>query len=113
MQWTVAAPADHRIFFMHRGQRRSLSMNLVKQITEQLNDETLGKLSSLLGTDQETAGAAATATVPTLLAGLAGMASRPEGAKKLTDTLSGIDTSSFGNLAQLLGGDTSSLLGRG
>jgi hypothetical protein len=88
-------------------------MNLVKLITDQFSDETLGKLSAVLGTDSETASAAATAAVPTLLSGLAGMASRGEGAKKLTDMLSGIDAGSMGNLASLLGGDTGSLLQRG
>ena len=88
-------------------------MNLVKLITDQLSDETLDKLSALLGTDSETAGAAATAAVPTLLSGLGGMASRGEGAKKLSDVLNGIDAGSMGNLAQLLGGDTNGLMQRG
>lgn len=88
-------------------------MNLVKLITDQFSDETLGQLSGLLGTDSETASSAAAAAVPTLLAGLAGMASRGEGAKKITDVLSGIDAGSMGNLASLLGGDRDSLLQRG
>src|SRR5262245_38565194 len=88
-------------------------MNLVKLITDQLSDETLGKLSAILGTDNETASSSAAAAVPTLLAGLAGMASRGEGAKKITDVLSGIDAGSLGNFASLLGGDTGSLLQRG
>lgn len=88
-------------------------MNLVKLITEQFSDETLGKLGALMGTDSENAGAAATAAVPTLLSGLAGMASRGEGAKRLSEVLGGIDAGTMGNFAQLLGGDAGGLLQRG
>ncbi len=88
-------------------------MNLVKLISDQFSDETLGKLSAQLGTDGETASAAATAAVPTLLSGLGGMAARGEGAKKLADVLNGIDAGSMGNFAQLLGGDTGALTQRG
>ena len=88
-------------------------MNLVKLITDQFTEETLGKLSGLLGTDSETTSAAATAAVPALLSGLAGMASRGEGAKKLADVLSGVDAGTMGNLAHALGGDTGGLMQRG
>jgi hypothetical protein len=51
--------------------------------------------------------------VPALLSGLAGMASRGEGARKLADVLSGIDAGSMGNFASLLGGDSGALMQRG
>lgn len=88
-------------------------MNLVKLISEQFSDETLARLSQQLGTDQETVSASTAAAVPTLLSGLAALASRGDGAKKLTDVLSGIDATNLGNLAGLLGGDTGALLQRG
>ena len=88
-------------------------MNLVKSITDQLSGETLGKLSSLLGTDAETTGAAASAAVPALLSGLSSLASSTDGAKKLTNVLSGFDASSFGNLANMLGGNSGSMLQKG
>ena len=88
-------------------------MNLVKVITDQLSGETLGKLSGLLGTDSETVGTAASAAVPALLSGLSGLASNADGAKKLTSVLGGLDASSIGNFANMLGGNTSSMLQNG
>jgi hypothetical protein len=88
-------------------------MNLVKLIEEQLSGSTLGKLSSALGADPETTGAAASAAVPTVLSGLANLASGGDGLKKLTALLGGLDTSNVANFANLLGGDSSSLLNKG
>jgi hypothetical protein len=88
-------------------------MNLVKQIVDQLSGDTLRKLGSLLGMDSETAGYAASAAVPSLLASLAGMASREEGARKLTGTLGSMETGGFNDFAQLLDGDASGLVQQG
>ena len=88
-------------------------MNLVKLIEEQLSSNVLGKLSSALGTDPEATSQAVTAAVPTLLAGLAKLGSSDDGVKKLTGVLGGLDSSSVGGFAQMLGGDTSSLLNKG
>lgn len=88
-------------------------MNLTEQIMEQFSGDALGKLSSLLGTDGNTAKKAASAAVPSLMAALSGLMSNDVGAKKLSSVLGGLDTSGPGNLAQLLGGDTSSLMGKG
>src|SRR6187431_3060561 len=88
-------------------------MNLVKLITDQLSDQTLGQLSGLLGTDNTTADAATTAAVPALLSALAGMASNSDGARKATSVLNGLDVSSVGNFANMLGGNSGSLLQKG
>jgi hypothetical protein len=88
-------------------------MNLVKLILDQLTGGAISKLSSLLGTDDETTERAATAAVPSLLAALGRMASNDDGAKKLTNTLGALDTNAFGSITQMLGGNTSSLLGKG
>jgi hypothetical protein len=88
-------------------------MNLVKQIMDQLTGGAIGQLSSLLGTDEETTERATTAIVPTLLSALSRMASTDDGARRLTDTLGGLDTSALGNFTQALSGNASSLLGRG
>ena len=55
-------------------------MNLVKLITDQLSGEALNKLSSMLGADSDSTTMAARAAVPSLLAGLAGLASHGIGA---------------------------------
>jgi hypothetical protein len=88
-------------------------MNLVKQITDQLTGGALAQLSSLLGTDEETTERATTAVVPSLLSVLGRMASTDDGARKLTNTLGGLDTSMLGNITQALGGNASSFLGKG
>jgi hypothetical protein len=87
-------------------------MNLVKLITDQLTGEAINKLSSLLGADSESTTAAAHAAVPSLLAGLAGLASHGDGAKRLTDALGGLDPN-LGNISQLIGGDSSNVAMRG
>jgi hypothetical protein len=88
-------------------------MNLVRQIVDELSGDVLGKLSSLLGIDSETTESAAGAAVPSLLAGLAGLASQEDGARKLTSALGGLDQGMVGNFGQLLGGDASALAQKG
>ena len=88
-------------------------MNLIKLIEDQLSGDLLDKLSSVLGTDPDTTGRAASAAVPTLLAGLANLASSDDGVRKLSGTLNNLDSSGFGNIGQLLSGDSSSLLSKG
>jgi hypothetical protein len=88
-------------------------MNLVKLIEEQLTNTVLGKLSSALGTEPDATGQAATAAVPTLLAGLTKLGSSNDGINRLTSVLGGLDASGLGNYSQMLGGDTSGLLNKG
>ena len=55
-------------------------MNIVQMILKLLSSgDTLGKIASALGIGQEQAGKAVGAAVPTLLAALAGVASKPGG----------------------------------
>jgi hypothetical protein len=88
-------------------------MNLVNQVMENLSGESLDKLSALLGSDSESTETAARAAVPSLLAGLAGLASQESGAKKLTSALGGLDDGMLGNVFQLLSGDTNALMEKG
>jgi hypothetical protein len=89
-------------------------MNLVKLILDMLfSGDVLGRLSSLLGTDEDAAKKAATAAVPTILSSLAGLASTDEGARKLSSTLSDLDPSMVGNLTKMLTGDTASIAQKG
>ncbi len=88
-------------------------MNLVKQIMDQFSGSALGQLGSLLGTDAETTERAATAAVPSLLSVLSGLASTDDGARKLSNTLASLDTGGLGNIAQMLGGNSSTVLNKG
>jgi Bacterial protein of unknown function (DUF937) len=88
-------------------------MNLVKLVMDQLSGDTMGKLSGLLGTDRSTAASAATVAVPSMLAGLVGMSSDDDGARKLGATLGSIDTSGTEDFIYLLGSDVGSLAKKG
>jgi len=88
-------------------------MNFVKQILDELSGDALSKLSALLGVDDETAESAVSAAAPSLLAGLAGLASQGDGARKLTSALDGLGEAGLGNFSDLLSGDTNSLFQKG
>jgi hypothetical protein len=88
-------------------------MNLVKLITDQLSSDALGKLCALLGVDSESAESAAGTAVPSLLAGLAGLATQEEGVRKLTGVLNSLDEGMFGNFDRMLSGDTGGLQQKG
>jgi hypothetical protein len=92
---------------------KEFSMNFVKQILDELSGDTLGKLGSLLGMDDETAESAVSAAAPSLLAGLASLATQSDGTRKLTSALGEFDESSWGNFGELLGGDASALFQKG
>jgi len=78
-------------------------MNLIEIILKLLGSgDIMGKIASLLGIGQDQAGKAVNAAVPSLLAGLIGSASKPEGAAHLTNVLSKQDPGLFDNLSGLL-----------
>ena len=82
-------------------------MNLVKVILDLLlSGDVLGKLGSLLGTDDETTKKATSAAVPAMLSGLAGLASSEDGVHKLASTFGSLDPDSYANSARMLSGDT-------
>ena len=56
---------------------------------------------------------AITAAVPSMLAGLGGLASQEEGIRKLSSTLGSLDDTMFGNFDRLLSGDTGTMLQKG
>lgn len=85
-------------------------MNIVKQMRDEVSGETLGKLSSLLGVEDEAADVAAHAAGPALLASLTGLAAPGKGAEKLTDVLDSLDEFDF---AAMLDADSSALLQKG
>jgi hypothetical protein len=94
-------------------------MNLVKLITDQISSDTLAKLSTKLGVDSETLESAITAAVPSMLAGLGGLAAKEDGIRKLSTSLGSLDDTMFGNFDRLLSvdggsqGDSGTLLQKG
>jgi hypothetical protein len=88
-------------------------MNICKEIIDQLPADGLNKLSSLIGSDSETTSYAISAAVPALMSGLAGLASREDGAKKLTNAIGQLGSVDMGDFARNLSGDANSLAQNG
>jgi hypothetical protein len=80
-----------------------MSFNIIDAVKNQLGDAAIGQLGSLIGESQDKTKTAVGATVPAMLAGLTNLASKPEGANQLFDTLSKQDPGLLGNFASLLG----------
>lgn len=77
-------------------------MNLIETILKLLGTgDLIDRIASLLGIGQDQAGKAVNAAVPSLLAGLIGSASKPEGAAHLANVLSKQDPSMLDNLTGL------------
>lgn len=79
-------------------------MNLVSLAMQYLAPVILNRIASSLGIGQGLVGKAVAAALPSILAGLAGSASRPGGAGALGNVLSKIDPGILGNLGNLIGG---------
>lgn len=83
-------------------------MNIVEIIMKLVGSgDGLSKIASLLGIGEAQAGKAVGAAVPSLLAGLIGSASKPEGAAQLSNLLSRQDPGLLDNLSGLLSQSTS------
>lgn len=88
-------------------------MNLVKVIRDQLPPETLAKLSSILGVDQGSLASAVSVSVPSMLAGMRGVALEVDGVGRLTKSLNSLDDTMFGNFERQLSGDTAAMRHKG
>lgn len=84
-------------------------MNLVKTIRDQLPAETLAKLSSILGVDRESLSSAVSVSVPSMLAGMRGLALQEAGIVRLMSALNSLDDTMFGNFERQLSGDTATM----
>jgi hypothetical protein len=80
-----------------------MSLNIVDLIKSQINPNTLGQLSSLLGENPEKTATATGAAAPALLAAVANLGSKPEGASQLLSTLRNVDPSIVDKFSGLLG----------
>ncbi len=79
-------------------------MNIIEIIMKLLGSgDTISKIASLLGVGQDQAGKAVGAAVPSILAGLMGAASKPEGAGLLASILGKQDSGLLDNIGGLLG----------
>ncbi|MDB5651180.1 MAG: hypothetical protein JWL62_2700 [Hyphomicrobiales bacterium] len=64
-----------------------MSINLVSLVTQFLTPDMIDKIAVALGASNSTVGKALSAAVPSLLGGLAGVASTPEGSRRLLDAV--------------------------
>ena len=79
-------------------------MNIVSLIMQFLAPSLVGRMASSLGIESSLAQKAIAAALPTILAGLAGKAATPDGARSLANSIGQQDPGLLGNLGNLLGG---------
>jgi hypothetical protein len=89
------------------------AMNIVETISRSLGDDVYAKLGSLIGEDHDKAQAAASASIPALLAGLAHLGSTREGSVKLASAIDQADEHLTSRVGSLAGGEARSMLDRG
>ena len=83
-----------------------MAVNLVAILERLLgSDEVLSRIGSLIGLSPEQARTAIGGAVPAILAGLVGVAQRPEGRDQLAATLRDQDPGPLDNLSGMLSGD--------
>jgi hypothetical protein len=80
-----------------------MSANLVSVVMQFLTPELIAKMASALGLDRAIAQKAVGGAIPALLTGLADVASTPEGARQLTNTLAQQQPGSLESLKSLIG----------
>ncbi len=80
-----------------------MATNLVSVVMQLLTPDMIAKIASVLGLDRNVAQKAITGAIPALLASLADVASSPNGARQLTNTLTQ-QSDSLESLRNLVGG---------
>ena len=89
-------------------------MNIPSAIMQMVGGGNIASsISSILGLNQDQTKRATSAAIPSLLAGLAGLASTPQGAERLAETVSRQDTGLVDNLAGAFSGQGSRLADQG
>ena len=81
-----------------------MATNLVSQIMDLLTPDIISKIAGYFGLDRYSTQKAIGASVPAMLAGLVGLASKPEGAKQLSTVLSQQPSGPLDNLRTLTSG---------
>jgi Bacterial protein of unknown function (DUF937) len=91
-----------------------MATNLVSQIMSYLTPDMVAKIASYCGLDRSTSQVALSAAVPSLLASLVGLSSKPEGASQLARALGEQPSGFVDSYRSLTGGaDTSSFVDKG
>jgi hypothetical protein len=86
-----------------------MATNLVSVVMQFLTPDMIAKIASVLGLDRNVAQKAITGAIPALLASFADVASTPNGARQLTNTLTQ-QSASIDSLKNLIGGSGQNLL---
>ena len=81
-----------------------MSINFVSLVSQYLTPALIGRISSALGIDRTLVGKAITALAPALLRALAGVASTPLGAQRLSNAIEKQDPSVLDSLEAEIGG---------
>jgi hypothetical protein len=79
-------------------------MNIVSIIMQLLTPDLIGKLATMLGVDRSLVQRATSASIPAILAGLSGVASK-NGGGTIIDAINKLDPNILGNLATSAGGE--------
>jgi Bacterial protein of unknown function (DUF937) len=86
-----------------------MATNLVSAVMQFLTPDMIAKIASVLGLDRSVAQKAISGAIPALLASLADVASTPNGARQLSNTLTQ-QSASIDSLKNLIGGSGQNLL---
>src|SRR5262245_18220705 len=81
-----------------------MATDLVALVMKFLTPDVIAKIAAAFGVDKSAIGKAVTAAVPSLLGGLTGAASTPEGSRKLLDAVTQQKPNVLDNLAGMIGG---------
>jgi hypothetical protein len=82
-----------------------MATNLVSQIMDFVTPDIISKIAGYFGLDRYSTQKAIGASVPAMLAGLVGLASKPDGAKQLSSVLSQQPSGTLDNLRSLTTGN--------
>lgn len=80
-------------------------MNIVSMAMQYLTPMLVDRIASSLGVSSPIVKTAIAAILPSILAGITGVAARPDGGKRISDVLAKQDPGILGNLGNIFGGD--------
>ena len=81
-----------------------MAINILSLVNQFITPELIGKIASALGLDRITAQDAIGASIPTILASLAGVASQPGGARQLSNAMAQQRPGALDSVIDTIGG---------
>ena len=81
-----------------------MAVNLVSLVTQFLTPDVIARIASTLGLESTAAQKAISGSIPAILAGLAGVALKPEGAQQLSGAVAQQSPTVLDNLTSVIGG---------